>query len=357
MEIVKSLIVDLLTPGLGPIPIVHAKPDDTIRKLQLTLTSGGAAWTPPSGTTAAVRFRKPDNTSGIYDTLADGSAAYTIDSNVVTISLIPEILSCPGDVMMDVLLVSDSGTLATFNITVRVQAAPALGTENSGDFYRCTTLEQINNAIDDLYNRVGSGGTGGSGLSLDTTLTKSDYAADAKAVGAAISNVKTSIGTLSGLLTTVKTSIVAAVNELVRRVAMLESGGSSGTGTTTATETFVPWTDYTIPFSQFPSTIAGTKLAIQMLGPHGELLNFDIRPYAGKAFTADAQTTYGFSYYDSAAGFPVTIRVVNSGTDLSVEHDSGSGMEMLGFFYTGSMATSGNEGADVAGTEGRAQEV
>lgn len=340
MELTKSIIIDLQHPGLGPIPLIHAKPDDTARKLQLTLTSGGAAWTPPSGTTAAVRFRKPDNTSGIYDTMPDGTKAYNITDNVVTVAIVPDMLSCSGDVTMDVLLVSASATLATFNITVRVQAAPALGNTESGDFYKYMTLEQLNAAIDDLYTKVGSGS---SGLSLDTTLTKSGYAADAKAVG-------NRVGSLASLRTQTKASIVAAINELVTRTAALESGSGSG-GQAVIHETWVPWTEQVIPFELFPSGVAGTKLTLQVTTPAAELINLEVRPRADSSFEADAQAIYGYSFIDSTTSSPATIQVINNGNSLLVEASSGTSVQLEGFIYSCAQVVS------VASTEVQIQEV
>lgn len=56
---------------------------------------------------------------------------------------------------------------------------------------------------------------GGSGVKLDETLTRSGYAAEAKAVGQAVDGVSAMVGDLSRLNTTDKSSLVNAINEIL----------------------------------------------------------------------------------------------------------------------------------------------
>ena len=62
----------------------------------------------------------------------------------------------------------------------------------------------------------------GAGIAIDSTLTRAGQAADAKAAGDRLAALSEAIGDLSGLNTGDKSSLVAAINEV------LASGGGGG---------------------------------------------------------------------------------------------------------------------------------
>ena len=71
--------------------------DQYARQLELSLLCGGESWEIPEDVHATVRFRKPDGTGGEYDSLPDGSPAWSASGNVLTVELAPQVLSCPGN--------------------------------------------------------------------------------------------------------------------------------------------------------------------------------------------------------------------------------------------------------------------
>lgn len=101
--------------------------DDKTRILELSLYSGGQPWDVPEGVSVAVAYLGPGG-KGIYDTLPDGSAACTVAGNVVTATVMPQVLAMHGNVQLTVVFTdADGGQISTFCVTFRVAANPAVG--------------------------------------------------------------------------------------------------------------------------------------------------------------------------------------------------------------------------------------
>ena len=152
MTVTSNITLDLRRPD-STRSCVYAKTGDS-RSVEAALYDGGEPWVAPSGATVVIRFRKPDKTGGIYDTLPSGATAYTIATDqdtggtVVTATLAPQMLTCPGLVVADMVIVSGSDTVATFNWRVDVQRSPMDGVDTtSQDYYNYQTLAQINSGI------------------------------------------------------------------------------------------------------------------------------------------------------------------------------------------------------------------
>lgn len=108
--------------------------DHNTRVLELTLLENGEAWTVPEGAGVWMRYCKPDGTKGIYDTLPDGSCAWSIGENSVSVTLAPQMLTAAGVVFAQVELVQEALTLATFTVQINVERDPAAGVLASEDY-------------------------------------------------------------------------------------------------------------------------------------------------------------------------------------------------------------------------------
>ncbi|MBQ6852368.1 MAG: hypothetical protein IJO04_05000, partial [Oscillospiraceae bacterium] len=97
MKVTYKFSADLLCRGITE-QIFAMQCDANTRAVEVTLTAGGVAWTPPERTAVSVAFKKPDGKKGWYDKLPDGSDACSVSGNVVTAILAPEVLTAAGEV-------------------------------------------------------------------------------------------------------------------------------------------------------------------------------------------------------------------------------------------------------------------
>lgn len=156
MLIIRKMEMDLERRDTILSRMTAVQNDTYTRALELTLYAGGVSWIVPSGTTISVAYRKPDGTSGWYDTLPDGNAAATHSGNTVTVTLAPQMLTAPGAVVAAVIFQdAELNQLATFPIRIQVEPNPAAGQVVSNDYYQLKNLDQINAA----YNKLLEQGT------------------------------------------------------------------------------------------------------------------------------------------------------------------------------------------------------
>lgn len=134
MKTIHKVKIDLLTPGLRS-RVYVVQDDICTREVQISLYSGGASWSPAKAS-AAVGYSKPDGTTGLYDSLPDGSAAISISGNVVTVILAAQMLTCAGTVEAAVTLADANGNqISTFAFDVIVSANPGSGAIKSEDYF------------------------------------------------------------------------------------------------------------------------------------------------------------------------------------------------------------------------------
>lgn len=120
MIVTHEIRVDLLRPGLET--RIYAVQDDKYsRNLRMSLFVAGASWKIPDGTSALVRYRKSDGTGGTYDTIPDGTKAWSVTDNVLTVALAPQVLTVAGPVYLAVTLIKEKQQITTFSVLLHVQ--------------------------------------------------------------------------------------------------------------------------------------------------------------------------------------------------------------------------------------------
>lgn len=125
--IVKTKI-DMDLDRACPVRNVYAVQGDTnTRVLELSLYVNKIPWQIPPDAFAQVRYGRDDRTGGVYDTLPDGTRAWEIADNRVSVTLAPQVLAGEGQADVQVELLRDGGSLATFSVCVQVEKNPALG--------------------------------------------------------------------------------------------------------------------------------------------------------------------------------------------------------------------------------------
>lgn len=154
MKLTYELTADLLDRGVWQ-SVSAMQYDANTRAVEVTLTAGGVAWTPPEGTAVSVAFKKPDGKKGWYDKLPDGSDACSVSGNVVTAILAPEVLTAAGEVRAAIVFQdANLNQLATFGFSVLVEANPAAGGSISNNYYRYSTMEQISGAVEEMLDSL-----------------------------------------------------------------------------------------------------------------------------------------------------------------------------------------------------------
>ena len=136
MTITHKLSIDLLRQeNIAPIDAVQ---NDAGRVLALMLHANGIPWVIPQGVEVKVRYRKSDGIGGEYNVLPNGSSAWSMDGNVLTIALAPQVLTTAGEVALSVLLTKEHAAIHTFDIRLQVQPDLKDSITESESYVHCT---------------------------------------------------------------------------------------------------------------------------------------------------------------------------------------------------------------------------
>jgi len=162
MNVIHQIKMDLQVPEI--VPAVHAvQMDSNTRVIKATLYSAGVPYAIGDGSEVSLACIKPDRTKCWYDTLPDGEKAAKIEGNTVSITLIPETLKVSGAVKATIVIRNAlSDQISSFPFLICVAPNPAAGETVSNSFYRISSLEELNEAWNDILEKLNSGlDTGG----------------------------------------------------------------------------------------------------------------------------------------------------------------------------------------------------
>lgn len=111
--------MDLARPGVTPI-LDAVQEDKYSRELQIGLYTNGVAFPVPEDCAVLIRYGKPDGRGGVYDTMPDGTAAWSISGNEVTVRLAPQVCTVAGKVTLSVTLLHGGAELSCFPVQLNV---------------------------------------------------------------------------------------------------------------------------------------------------------------------------------------------------------------------------------------------
>ena len=151
MLVTTKIGIELQRPFF-PAVINAVQGDQNTRQLEISFYSGSVAWQIPENITVAMRYCKPDKTKGYYDTMPDGAPAFAVSGNMVSILLAPQILTVPGTVLAQVVLMQGAEILSTFGIQIHVEADPSAGVMESEDYINW--LQWIKTELDAYLERL-----------------------------------------------------------------------------------------------------------------------------------------------------------------------------------------------------------
>lgn len=136
MQAISHLTLNMAAPDAAL--VCYAVQNDKLsRYVVAELINGEQALVPESGTLYAIRYVKPDKTGGFYDTLEDGSPAVVANGSTLTIGYAAQVLTVPGDVYVQLQLLSGGGEVLT-SFAWWLKVAPNVWTDDqveSSDYY------------------------------------------------------------------------------------------------------------------------------------------------------------------------------------------------------------------------------
>ena len=115
--------------------------DVNTRRIELFLYANNKPWIIPEEATVVIRYKKPDGTVGEYDTLPNGTKAWTISENMLILLLAPQMLTVAGKVTVYACLYLEEQVAQTFGLEILVKAPVAgMRSVNSADYVYMTNV-------------------------------------------------------------------------------------------------------------------------------------------------------------------------------------------------------------------------
>lgn len=128
MHVNHKIRMDLL--GTEPIPTLEMMQHDQLsRQVEITLYCGEESFSVPEDAGVMIHYLRGDGISGVYDTMADGTNAWSATENVLTIQIAPEVLNAEGTAAVSARLIRGARTLNTFTFLIRIHKALPTGQE------------------------------------------------------------------------------------------------------------------------------------------------------------------------------------------------------------------------------------
>lgn len=135
MVVTKTFNVDLVRLEVPP-TWACMQGDANSRAICYRLYADGLSYEIPSGVSLRIAYEKADKTSGVYSQLPDGSSAYEISGNTVTIRLIEDISAKSGMALIQPILYdSDGNTLGIWYTEIVVRRGVSKESSSTGVNY------------------------------------------------------------------------------------------------------------------------------------------------------------------------------------------------------------------------------
>jgi hypothetical protein len=100
---------------------------DSGRALKVRFAAGEESWRLPGDLQVLLQYVCADGTGGTYDTLPDGTHAYTVgDDDTLTIFLANQLFSAEGNTKLQITMFSGDAQISAFPVMIRVTSGVAV---------------------------------------------------------------------------------------------------------------------------------------------------------------------------------------------------------------------------------------
>ena len=100
--------------------IMDVMQGDSGRTLTIHLVERETPWVLPNDAEIILRYCCADGTGGMYDTLANGTPAYYVEGNALTVALVNQMCAVAGCTKVQVTIFSGGAQISTFPVELRV---------------------------------------------------------------------------------------------------------------------------------------------------------------------------------------------------------------------------------------------
>lgn len=166
--------------------------DANTRVLEFSLYSGGTAWNVPDGVSVAIAYCGASG-RGAYDTLQDGTVAYTVAGNVVTVVVTPQAIAMHGDTDLTIVFTDGNGKqLSPFCVTLAVKKNPAVNATRPPDYINLRQwmseelLSQLHQATAQAIEAKNIAGAAASGAQASKAAAEESASSAGRAANSAI---------------------------------------------------------------------------------------------------------------------------------------------------------------------------
>lgn len=316
MKINHKIKMDLIRKGIPP--RIHAVQDDSLcRVLQLELTADDYPWSIPGDAQVIVRYSKPDRTGGQYDTLPDGTRAWSARNNYLSVTLAPQVLTAPGTVELSVSMLLGNKRLTTFLILIDVEHHPAFSGTSENYSYITAFLPQPDSARSGQYLRISEVDQQGNILALEAVSSPGGLSQESKT--SLLQLLRSAVYTedVSEALAVLEESLDSSLEEVVPSgLTAVYSGGSVAAGT--ALGYFLGKVTVTRYYSD------GTAAVLD--ATQHSISGAEIAAGTNILTVTDLETglTATFTVIGTAVVYAVSITLLNDTTGTSTERSSAS---------------------------------
>lgn len=125
-----------------PIPTIHAVQGDSYtREIEVEIFADGEPLLIPEEAVVCVRYSKPDKMGGKYDTLPDGTKAYSIEGNMVKVMFAPQMFTAAGNVFVQLEIIDGDNVLSTFSFKMFVEVDRSVNAIDSEQYFKITSAK------------------------------------------------------------------------------------------------------------------------------------------------------------------------------------------------------------------------